>query len=95
MVLHMHIVSINSRNLTSLSCSWVFDAPPNSWLTSAPTALEGPAPSEPVHMSDPVTRVRRAIVLLLLLLTCQQDVVTGQLVLLSAVATKQYFPRVQ
>jgi len=34
-------------------------------------------------------------VLLLLLLTCQQDVVTGQLVLLSAVATKQNLTGVQ
>jgi hypothetical protein len=55
-----HVVC-SMQLLTSLSCSWVFEAPPNSWLTSEPTALDGPAPSEPVHMSEPVTRVRRAI----------------------------------
>jgi len=47
--------------LTSRSCSCVFAAPPSSWLTRAPTALEGPAPSEPEHMSLPVTSVRSAI----------------------------------
>jgi hypothetical protein len=64
------------KALTSRSCSCVFEAPPKSWFTSAPIALEGPAPSEPLHMSEPVTRVRRAMVLVLccclLLLTCQQ-----------------------
>lgn len=62
------------KALTSRSCSCVFEAPPKSWFTSAPIALEGPAPSEPLHMSEPVTRVRRAMVLVfcccLLLLTC-------------------------
>lgn len=46
--------------LTSRSCCCVFEAPPNSWSTKAPIALEGPAPASPaLHMSEPVTRVRR------------------------------------
>lgn len=48
--------------LTSRSCSWVLDAPPSSWFTSAPTAFDGPAPSEAVHMSLPVTRSRSDMV---------------------------------
>lgn len=50
-----------AQALTSRSCSCVLLAPPSSWLTSAPTALDGPAPSEPVHMSLPVTKVLRAM----------------------------------
>ena len=50
-----------AAELTSRSCSCVLAAPPKSWLTRAPTALDGPAPSPPEHMSLPVTSVRSAI----------------------------------
>lgn len=53
--------------LTSRSCSCVLAAPPSNWLTRAPTALDGPAPSVPAeHMSLPVTSVRSAMLTRLL-----------------------------
>lgn len=53
-----------SVSRTSLSCSCVFPAPPRSVLTRLPIALEGPAPSLGVHISDPATRSRSADIFL-------------------------------
>lgn len=65
------------RLRTSRSCSCVLDAPPSSWLTSAPTAFEGPEPSEPVHMSLPVTSVRSAMVVCSLLVRAAAQAQVG------------------
>jgi hypothetical protein len=46
---------------TSRSCSCVFDAVPSRLCTSVPTAFDGPAPSDGVQVSLPVTISRRDI----------------------------------
>ncbi len=46
---------------TSRNCSCVFPAPPSNVLTRLPNALDGPAPSDGVHISEPATRSRSDI----------------------------------